>query len=98
MNWLATTCIDTGEQLQEYINCFKLNIIRAKYDKTKDAAILILYFSTGIPVRIMQHIQAMDTIPTTITGQYEKATHFCLQKEIAQRVALIHHGSTPQTT
>ena len=37
MNWLATTCIATGEQLQEYINQFKLNVICAKYDKIKDA-------------------------------------------------------------
>ena len=54
MNWLATTCIAAGEQLQEYINQFKLNVVHAKYDKTKDAATLISYFSTGIPVGIMQ--------------------------------------------
>ena len=41
MNWLATTYIATGEQLQEYINQFKLNIIRTKYDERKDAATLI---------------------------------------------------------
>ena len=41
MNWLATTCIATGEQLQEYINQFKLNVIRTKYDESKDAATLI---------------------------------------------------------
>ena len=83
MNWLATTCIATGEQLQEYINQFKLNVIRAKYNKVKDATSLISYFSTGIPVRIMQQVQAMDNVPTTITGWYEKAAHFCLQREIA---------------
>ena len=54
MNWLATTCIAAGEQLQEYINQFKLNVVHAKYNKIKDAAILISYFSTRIPVRIMQ--------------------------------------------
>ena len=54
MNWLATTCIATGEQLQEYINQFKLNIVCTKYDKIKDAATLISYFSTRIPVGIMQ--------------------------------------------
>ena len=54
MNWLATTRIATGEQLQEYINQFKLNVIHAKYDETKDTATLISYFSTRIPVGIMQ--------------------------------------------
>ena len=54
MNWLATTCIATREQLQEYINQFKLNVVCAKYDEVKDAATLISYFSTGIPVGIMQ--------------------------------------------
>ena len=54
MNWLATTCIAAGEQPQEYINQFKLNVVQAKYNKVKDAATLISYFSTGIPVRIMQ--------------------------------------------
>ena len=68
MNWLATTHISTGEQLQEYINQFKLNIRRAKYDETKDATTLISYFSTRIPVGIMQCVQAMDTVPTTIAS------------------------------
>ena len=78
MSWLATTHIATREQLQEYTNQFKLNVVHAKYNETKDAATLISYFSTGIPVGIMQHVQAMDTIPTTIAGWYEKAAHFCL--------------------
>ena len=82
INWLATTCIAAGEQLQEYINQFKLNVVRAKYDEIKDAATLISYFSTGIPVGIMQQVQAMDNIPTTITSWYEKAAHFQLQREI----------------
>ena len=54
MNWLATTCIATGEQLQEYINQFKLNVVHVKYNEIKDAATHISYFSTGIPVGIMQ--------------------------------------------
>ena len=54
MNWLATTHIATGEQLQEYINQFKLNIVHAKYDEIKDTTTLISYFLTGIPIRIMQ--------------------------------------------
>ena len=83
MNWLTTTRIATGEQLQEYINQFKLNVVHAKYDETKDAATLISYFSTGIPIGLMQHIQAMDNFPATIAGWYEKAAHFCLQQEIA---------------
>ena len=83
MTWLATTCISTGEQLQEYINQFKLNVVHAKYNETKDTATLISYFSTGIPIGIMQHVQAMDTVPTTITRWYEKAAHFHLQWEIA---------------
>ena len=83
MNWLSTTRIDSGEQLQEYINTFKLNVVRAKYDELKDAATLISYFSTGVPTWIMHRIQAMDTIPTTLALWYEKATHFHLQKEIA---------------
>ena len=66
MNWLSTTCIDSGEQLQDYINRFKLNIVCAKYNKVKDAATLISYFKTRIPMWIMHHIQGMDTIPTTI--------------------------------
>ena len=96
MNWLSTTCINSGEQLQEYINTFKLNIVRAKYDEAKDAATLISYFSTGIPTWIMHHIQAMDTIPTTLALWYEKAAHFRLQKEIAQKITLMHHGNGPQ--
>ena len=54
MNWLATTHIDTGEQLQDYINCFKLNVVQAKYDKVKDTPTLISYFLTGVLVWIMQ--------------------------------------------
>ena len=83
MNWLSTTCIDSGEQLQEYINKFKLNIIHAKYNEIKDTATLISYFKTGILTWIMQHIQGMDTIPATINGWYKKAAYFHLQKEIA---------------
>ena len=98
MNWLATTRIATGEQLQEYINQFKLNVVHTRYDEIKDAATLISYFSTGIPVRLMQQIQAMDNVPTTITGWYEKAAHFCLQREIARRITSMHWGSTPQNT
>ena len=30
MNWLSTTCIDSGDQLQECINKFKLNVVCAK--------------------------------------------------------------------
>ena len=44
----------------------------------------------------MHCIQAMDAIPTIITRWYDKATHFCLQKEITQKVALMHQGSTLQ--
>ena len=90
MSWLTTMCITTEEQLQEYTNQFKLNVIHAKYDETKDTATLISYFSTRIPVGIMQCVQAMDTIPTTITSWYEKATHFYLQREITQKIATIH--------
>ena len=79
MTWLSTTCIDSGEQLQEYISMFKLNIVQAKYDKVKDAATLISYFSAGVPTWIMHRVQAMDTVPTTLAVWYEKATHFRLQ-------------------
>ena len=96
MNWLSTTRINFGEQLQEYINTFKLNIVRAKYDEAKDATTLISYFSAGVPTWVMHRIQAMDTLPTTLALWYEKAAHFRLQKEIAQKIALIHHGNTPQ--
>ena len=96
MNWLTTTHITAGEQLQEYINQFKLNVICAKYDEIKDAATLISYFSTGILVRIMQQVQAMDNVPTTIAGWYEKATHFHLQREIARKIAIMHRGSASQ--
>ena len=82
MNWLSTTHIESGEQLQEYMNTFKLNVSHAKYDELKDATTLISYFSTGIPVGLMQCIQAMDNVPSTIAGWYEKATHFHLQREI----------------
>ena len=90
MNWMSTTRINSGEQLQEYINMFKLNVVQAKYDELKDAATLISYFSTRLPTWIMHQIQAMDTIPTTLAAWYEKAAHFWLQKEIAQRIALLH--------
>ena len=53
MNWLTTTCITTGEQLQEYTNHFKLNIVSAKFDETKDTITLISYYSAGIPVGLM---------------------------------------------
>ena len=96
MNWLSTTRIDSREQLQEYINTFKLNVVRAKYDKLKDAATLISYFSAGVPTWIMHRIQAMDTVPTTLALWYEKAAHFRLQKEIAQKIALMHQGNVPQ--
>ena len=96
MNWLSTTRINSGEQLQEYINMFKLNVVRAKYDEVKDAATLISYFSAGVPTWIMHRIQAMDTVPTTLALWYKKAAHFRLQKEIAQKIALMHHGNAPQ--
>ena len=32
----------------------------------------------------------MYTVPTTIAGWYEKATHFHLQREIAQKITVIH--------
>ena len=96
MNWLSTTRINSGEQLREYINMFKLNVVRAKYDETKDAATLISYFSTGVPTWIMHRIQAMDTVPTTLVLWYEKAAHFHLQKEIARKIALMHHRNAPQ--
>ena len=95
MNWLSTTRINAGEQLQEYINTFKLNVVCAKYDETKDAATLISYFSAGLPTWIMHRIQAMDTVPTTLALWYEKAAHFRLQKEIARKIALMHHGNVP---
>ena len=97
MNWLTTTHIATGEQLQEYINQFKLNVVRAKYDEVKDTATLISYFSTEIPIGIMQRVQAMDNVPTTIAGWYKKATHFHLQREIARKIALMHRGLAPQS-
>ena len=96
MNWLTTTHITTGEQLQEYINQFKLNIVHATYDKVKDTATLISYFSTRIPIRIMQRVQAMDNVPTTIAGWYETAAHFHLQREIAWKIALMYRGPAPQ--
>ena len=96
MNWLSTTRVNSGEQLQEYINMFKLNVVHAKYDELKDAATLISYFSAGIPTWIMHRIQAMDMVPTTLALWYEKAAHFCLQKEIAQKIALMHHGNSSQ--
>ena len=66
MNWLSTTHINFREQLQEYINTFKLNVVHAKYDEVKDATTLISYFSTGVPTWIMHRIQAMDMVPTTL--------------------------------
>ena len=75
---------------------FKLNVVRAKYDELKDTATLISYFSTGIPTWIMHRIQAMDTVPTTLTLWYKKAAHFHLQKEIARKITLMHHGNSSQ--
>ena len=96
MNWLSTTQVNSGEQLQEYINMFKLNVVRAKYDELKDTATLVSYFSAGIPTWIMHCIQTMDTVPTTLALWYEKAAYFCLQKEIARKIALMHHGNGSQ--
>ena len=98
MSWLSTTQIDSGEQLTEYINNFKLNVTWAKYDEVKDTATLISYFLTGLPTWLMHCIQAMDTVPTTITGWYDKAAHFHLQKEITWKVAFMHQGSMLQNT
>ena len=97
MSWLTNTHITTREPLQEYTNQFKLNVVHTKYDETKDAATLISYFSTGIPVGIMQCVQAMGTVPTTIASWYEKAAHFHLQREIAQKITLIHHRPALQS-
>ena len=96
MTWLSTTHINSGEQLQEYINTFKLNVVCTKYDEVKDTAMLISYFSAGVPTWIMHCIQAIDTVPTTLALWYEKAAHFCLQKEIAWKIALMHWGNAPQ--
>ena len=68
-----------------------------KYNELKDAAILISYFSAGLPTWIMHGVQAMDTVPTTLTVWYEKAAHFCLQKEIVQKITLMHRGNGPQS-
>ena len=97
MNWLSTTCINSGEQLQEYINTFKLNVVQAKYNELKDAATLISYFSATLPTWIMHRVQAMDTVPTTLTVWYEKAAHIHLQKEITRKIALTHQGNGPQS-
>ena len=35
MSWLSTTHIDSGEQLQEYINTFRLNVVQAQYNELK---------------------------------------------------------------
>ena len=96
MNWLSTTRINSGEQLQEYIITFKLNVVRTKYDEVKDTATLISYFSAGVPTWIMHCIQAMDTVPSTLALWYKKAAHFHLQTEIARKIALMHHGNGPQ--
>ena len=98
MSWLSTTRIDSGEQLQEYINTFKLNVIRAQYNELKDTATLISYFSTGLPTWIMHRIQAMDMVPTTLAIWYEKAAHFHLQREIARKIALTHQGNGLQSS
>ena len=74
---------------------FKLNVVCTKYDEVKDAATLISYFSAGVPTWIMYCIQAMDTVPAILALWYEKAAHFHLQKEIAQKIALMHHGNPP---
>ena len=76
---------------------FKLNVVQVQYDELKDAATLISYFSTGLPTWIMHHIQAMDMVPTTLAVWYEKAAHFCLQREIARKIALTHRGNGPQS-
>ena len=52
--------------------------------------------TNAAPTWVMHRIQAMDTVPTTLTLWYEKAAHFCLQKEIARKIALMHHGNVPQ--
>ena len=44
----------------------------------------------------MHRIQAMDTVPTILALWYKKAAHFRLQKEIAQKIAIMHHGNNPQ--
>ena len=97
MSWLSTTHIDSGEQLQEYINTFKLNVVQAQYNEQKDTATLISYFSTGLPTWIMHRIQAMDTVPTTLAAWYEKAAHFRLQREIVRKIALTHQGGNSQS-
>ena len=97
ISWLSTTRINSGEQLQEYINMFKLNVVRAQYNELKDATTLISYFLAGLPTWIMHHIQTMDMVPTTLAGWYEKAAHFRLQKEIARKIALTHQGNGLQS-
>ena len=88
MNWLSTTCINSGEQLQEYINMFKLNVVHAKYDETKDAATLISYFSAGVPTWIMHRIQAMDTVlyqPPLPSGTKKPPT-FASRRRLLERL------------
>ena len=62
MNWLSTTCIDSNEQLPEYINNFKLNIVQAKYDELKDTTL-----STELAI-------ASDKEEVTLPPQYTKYT------------------------
>ena len=40
----------------------------------------------------------MDTVPAMIASWYEKATYFCLQREITHQITSMHRGSTPQNT
>ena len=52
-----------------------------------DNNVIIDYYSTGIPPKLMHCIMSMDIISSTINEWYKKAAHFQTQKDCANEIA-----------
>ena len=65
------------------------------YDRMSNTAILIGYFSSGIPTPLMQRIYSMETVPNPIDDWYKCAQKFQTQYEHAKEVENRRKGTTP---
>jgi len=70
--------------VEEYITKFRTHAHRSTI---KDQHALIEFFTTGLKTPLVNRIYGMDTVPDTIEGWYEKASHFENQWQKARAIA-----------
>jgi len=70
--------------VEEYITEFRTH---AHQSTIKDQHALIEFFTTGLKTPLVNRIYGMDTVPDTVEGWYEKASHFENQWQKARAIA-----------